>query len=183
MAKVTGPLMSLDASGGFASTLVFGKWKGRNTVRQLVTPSNPQTQSQENGRNAVRVVGTIQHWVNFALNKGSGRLVTDKTALIAKTPAGQAWNGYLSKLMIGTGGLAYTAASTAWAALSAGNKAAWETAAAALAPVLPSTFQTAAFGVAAPSTTHGEAWYRYQVALFNAGISPAPVAGTPPSYA
>jgi hypothetical protein len=106
MAKVTGPLMSLDASGGFASTLVFGKWKGRNTVRQLVTPSNPQTQSQENGRNAVRVVGTIQHWVNFALNKGSGRLVTDKTALIAKTPAGQAWNGYLSKFMIGTGGLA-----------------------------------------------------------------------------
>lgn len=182
MAKVTGPLMSMDASGGFGGTLVFGKWKGRNTVRQLVTPSNPQTLAQQIGRNAVRVVGTMQHWVNFAVTKGSGRLVKDKTLLKSVTPANQAWNGYLSKLMIGAGAIAYTAAGNAWAALSAPNKATWETAAGALSPVIPATYQTAALGVAAPSMTNGEAWYRYQTALYAAGIAPAPVAGVPPTY-
>ena len=46
MALTTGPLMSLDASGSIAGTLVFSKWKGRNYVRQLVTPSNPKSAKQ-----------------------------------------------------------------------------------------------------------------------------------------
>ena len=50
MAKVKGPLMSMEASGKFGGALVFGTWKGRPTVRQLVTPTNPQTQGQEDAR-------------------------------------------------------------------------------------------------------------------------------------
>jgi Family of unknown function (DUF6266) len=46
MAKVTGPLMSLDASGSIASTITFSKWKGRPYVRNLVKPSNPRTNAQ-----------------------------------------------------------------------------------------------------------------------------------------
>lgn len=46
MALTTAPLMSLDASGSVAKTIVFSKWKGRNYVRQHVTPSNPRTPSQ-----------------------------------------------------------------------------------------------------------------------------------------
>lgn len=46
MVKVAGPAMSLDASGSLASALVFSKWKGRNYVRQLVTPSNPKSGPQ-----------------------------------------------------------------------------------------------------------------------------------------
>lgn len=46
MAKVTGPLMSLEASGSIASTIVFSRWKGRPYVRQLVKPSNPKTPAQ-----------------------------------------------------------------------------------------------------------------------------------------
>lgn len=46
MAKVTGPLMSLDASGAFADTMVFAKWKGINYSRQYSVPSNPQTENQ-----------------------------------------------------------------------------------------------------------------------------------------
>lgn len=182
MAKVTGPLMSLDASGGFASTLVFGKWKGRNTVRQLVTPSNPQTANQEKGRNAVRAVGTMQHFANLTLLKGSARLVTDKIALMAGAPAGQAWNGWLSKLMIGAGAVAYDTATAAWAALSAPNKDAWNTAATSKTPSIPVTYQTAALGVAAPSMSAGEAFFRYQTALNAAGIAPAIVPATPPAY-
>lgn len=46
MARTTGPLMSMDASGSIAGTLTFSKWKGRNYVRQLVIPANPQTALQ-----------------------------------------------------------------------------------------------------------------------------------------
>jgi len=46
MVKVVGPLMSMDASGSLAKSMVFSKWKGRNYVRQLVTPSNPKTGGQ-----------------------------------------------------------------------------------------------------------------------------------------
>lgn len=38
--------MSVDASGKFGGAMVFGKWKGRNTVRKLVTPANPKAAKQ-----------------------------------------------------------------------------------------------------------------------------------------
>jgi hypothetical protein len=46
MAKVTGGMMSLEASGKFAGTMVFSRWKGRPYARLLVTPSNPNTPAQ-----------------------------------------------------------------------------------------------------------------------------------------
>jgi hypothetical protein len=46
MAKVSGPLLSMDASGTVANAFTFSKWKGRNYVRQRVIPSNPQTAAQ-----------------------------------------------------------------------------------------------------------------------------------------
>ena len=52
MAKPTGPLLSLDASGTIAETLTFSKWKGRNYIRQRVIPANPQSTEQTKTRNA-----------------------------------------------------------------------------------------------------------------------------------
>lgn len=46
MARVSGPLMSLDASGKFADTLVASIWKGRNYMRKYVIPANPKTAAQ-----------------------------------------------------------------------------------------------------------------------------------------
>lgn len=46
MAKVTGPLLSLDASGSVASTMTFSRWKGRNYVRQRVIPTYTNTTLQ-----------------------------------------------------------------------------------------------------------------------------------------
>lgn len=57
MAKLTGPLMSLDASGSVASTLTFAKWKGRPYVRQLVTPSNPRSPGQTANRAMLNFLG------------------------------------------------------------------------------------------------------------------------------
>jgi len=46
MAKLTGPLFSLDARGKLGSALVFIGWKGIKTVRQWLKPANPQSANQ-----------------------------------------------------------------------------------------------------------------------------------------
>jgi hypothetical protein len=38
MAKVTGPLISIEASVAFADTMVYAKWKGINYSRQYAIP-------------------------------------------------------------------------------------------------------------------------------------------------
>jgi hypothetical protein len=78
MAKVGGPLMSLEASGCVAGALTFAKWKGRQYVRQLVQPSNPQSAGQETARNAMRVAAAAQRFVNLSTELGAGRSVADK---------------------------------------------------------------------------------------------------------
>ena len=52
MAKVDGPLLSLDASGSVGGAMTFSKWKGRNYVRQKTKPANPQTAGQTTQRTA-----------------------------------------------------------------------------------------------------------------------------------
>jgi hypothetical protein len=46
MAKVTGPLMSLTASGTVGKTLTFSNWNGRAYVRNHVIPNNPKSALQ-----------------------------------------------------------------------------------------------------------------------------------------
>lgn len=48
--KVTAPLFSLDASGSIGGAIVASKWKGRNYMRRLVTPANPQSDGQTTNR-------------------------------------------------------------------------------------------------------------------------------------
>jgi hypothetical protein len=38
--------MSIDASGTFADTMVYAKWKGINYSRQYAIPGNPRTANQ-----------------------------------------------------------------------------------------------------------------------------------------
>lgn len=52
MAKITGPLLGLGASGSIAKTLVASKWKGRPYMRQHVIPANPKTVGQTQTRDA-----------------------------------------------------------------------------------------------------------------------------------
>lgn len=46
MAKVSGPLFSLEARGKIADALVFFPWKGLHVVRQWLVPSNPEFPDQ-----------------------------------------------------------------------------------------------------------------------------------------
>lgn len=50
MAKVKAPLMSFDARGQIAKSLVYLGWKGLKTVRQYVIPANPKSAGQQTQR-------------------------------------------------------------------------------------------------------------------------------------
>ncbi len=57
MAKVTGPLMSLDARGKLGKCLVFLGWKGIKTVRQWLKPANPKSADQGDVRLVIGGLG------------------------------------------------------------------------------------------------------------------------------
>jgi len=61
MAKVTGPLFSLSASGQIAKTLVFMKWKGIDDVRKYVIPANPNTAAQQAQRAFITAALAMWH--------------------------------------------------------------------------------------------------------------------------
>lgn len=64
MAKVTGPLFSMSASGSLAKTIVFAGWKGRPYVRKLVTPRNPKSGSQVGVRSMFKFLA--QEWAGIS---------------------------------------------------------------------------------------------------------------------
>jgi len=57
--KVTAPLFSLDASGSIGGAIVASKWKGRNYMRRLVTPSNPRSGPQMSNRGMMGFLSQI----------------------------------------------------------------------------------------------------------------------------
>jgi hypothetical protein len=183
MAKVSGPLMSMDASGKFAGTLVFTRWKGRPVVRQLVTPSNPQSAGQLTARNAVRVLAAGQHFANATALVRNGETLTDKAELITLAPSGQAWNGFLVKSGIGAGQVNYDAAGVAWAAIGAPAQADWDTAADALVPAMPAVTQDETGSTPNTTMSSGEVFFHYCYALYVAGAMAAVPGAVPPVYA
>lgn len=62
MAKVTGGLLSLGASGTIGKTLTASKWKGQPYMRQRVIPANPQTVEQTLTRDLFGTASNI--WKN-----------------------------------------------------------------------------------------------------------------------
>lgn len=59
MAKLTAPLLSMDARGALGKAMVFIGWKGIKSVRQYVVPANPQSTAQTTQR------GLMANCVNF----------------------------------------------------------------------------------------------------------------------
>ena len=181
MAKVSGPLMSMTASGSFASTLVFAQRLGKSVVRHLVTPANPQTAGQMKSRNAVAVAGGGQKFASASNGIGPLRAATDYDLLKAATPAGQTWNAFLVKCIIGKGGVNFAAAEAAWAVIAAGPQGTWTTAAGVLHPAILAVAQKAAGGAAAPAATAGNVWFHYQYGL-HVALGIAVPGATPPAY-
>lgn len=69
MALVTGPLMSMSASGTLASAIVFSTWKGKPYVRRHAIPANPRSGKQLGFRAMLRFLS--KYWASMpALQQG-----------------------------------------------------------------------------------------------------------------
>ncbi len=94
MAKATGPLYSLSASGKLANAMVYFTWKGINVVREWLIPSNPQSASQGDQRIIIggtgRSVGEIQPSTAFA----------QQLIDLGLIPGGQTKQSYMVKYIV-----------------------------------------------------------------------------------
>lgn len=92
MAKTTAPLLSFDASGSIAKTMVYSRWRGVPYARRYVIPQNPRTVAQTLTRDIFKtlsdiwkVSGTlaIAPWQTFTISKP----LTDRNAMMGKNIA------------------------------------------------------------------------------------------------
>ena len=180
MARVTGPLMSMEASGTIGKTLTFANWVGRQYVRRWTRPSNPQTADQMDQRNAFSVIGVGVSQANKCLqvNVSTGKI--DEQAIRDKTPSGMRWNGYIQKVLTGSGAAGYKAAKLAWDALF--NKGDWEIAANGLTPPVPSAPQYLEGGATDTAATPGEVLFIMNYGLYLIGARTTAPDSTPPTY-
>lgn len=106
MAKVSGPLLSLDARGKIGGAIVFSGWKGIQTVRQLVTPANPRSADQLVTRAKLAVAGKATKVTEYNSS------FADYMRTIA--PNGQSWASYIQKDLLGANFANINAAITAY---------------------------------------------------------------------
>lgn len=93
MAKLSGPMLSLDARGKFGNAIVFSGWKGIQTARQLVTPANPRSNDQMTSRTKLAVAGKATKVTEYNSS------FADFLRTVA--PNGQSWASYLQKEILG----------------------------------------------------------------------------------
>ncbi len=95
MAKVEGPLFSLEARGKIGDAIVYFPWKGRHVVRQWLKPTNPQSATQGYVRGAMKAIGKFISKI-LCIAKGSALdslLYADCTS---SADAGMNWNAWLA---------------------------------------------------------------------------------------
>lgn len=95
MAKVDGPLFSLEARGKVADAIVFFPWKGRHIVRQWLKPTNTKSTLQGYVRAALKAIGK---WVKKVGNKNDGDAQDSKVYqhCTSSAEAGLNWNAWIA---------------------------------------------------------------------------------------
>jgi len=80
MAKLNAPLMSFAASGKLAKSLVYATWKGIDTVRQYVVPSNPQTPAQQAQRSLLTMAVNLWRasWLSQEFRESWNKLASTR---------------------------------------------------------------------------------------------------------
>ena len=113
--KVTGPMMSLSASGTFGGILTASIWKGRPYMRQRVDPSNPSTAGQITVRKYLGSIAKAAHAVltSFLDAQGEGSQFFQDAR--DNAPAGQSWISWLQRYA----NPIYTSALAHWSELDA----------------------------------------------------------------
>ena len=107
MAKVSGPLFSLDARGSIGKAITFSFWKGINYVKNRVVPNNPNSALQQ----AIRSLIT-DATVAWKTGATVGAIDIDAAYKLAydTAAAGQAYSGFnlfIKQTVALNGGSAY----------------------------------------------------------------------------
>lgn len=117
MAKLVGPLFSLEARGKVGEALVYFPFKGRNVVRAWTIPTNPRDIDQQLIRQKLASIGKF---VSKIIRVTAVIVNGSKIYQLVKsdTPATQIWNAHLVKQSLDTlkSDAAFTALSAAIAA-------------------------------------------------------------------
>lgn len=182
MAKTTGPLFSLEASGTVGHTVTYSTWKGRPYVRRRVIPLNPYEAVQVQNRNRMRAMAEGMSFAKQTALFTTPPGVRDELAIRAITPDGFAWNGFLVQQGIGANHINYDAAAAAWTALTAPQKTAWDDAADILVPAILPVAQGDTGGGYTTSLTSGNVFFLYRYALYIMALVGLPGIA-PPTYA
>lgn len=87
MGKTTAPLLSFDAEGQIAKTLVYASWKGRSYARRYVIPANPNSAEQQLTRNTFRwLTALFKYYPGASLDAwqayADSNRITDRNAFI-----------------------------------------------------------------------------------------------------
>lgn len=124
MAKVTGPLFSLTASGSVGPVTISPR-RGQHVVREKVIPANPNTASQQTVRNKFQAVGKILARVAVTNLKITALTDTFEAHYRNLVTEGQVWNSVLSRRIMGAAFASFDADVTAYNALSMSIQDAW----------------------------------------------------------
>ena len=100
MAKVTGPLYSMGASGKLGNAIVFFPWKGLNVVREWLIPTNKKSTGQ--GDQRIMFGGTGRSVGEIYPNPGHTAVGAFAQQLIdlALIPGGQTKQSFLVKYIL-----------------------------------------------------------------------------------
>jgi len=96
MAKVDGPLLSLEARGKIADAIVFFPWKGRHAVRQWLKPANKKSTLQGYLRASLKSIGKVIAEILCIANKDAVDSAL-YSLCTAKAEAGMNWNAFLAR--------------------------------------------------------------------------------------
>lgn len=92
MAKTTAPLLSFDAAGTVAKSVVFAKWRGIPYSRRYVVPANPNSTEQQKTRGTFAMLSAMwkflgpiatASWDAFA----TGKPFTNRNSFIGQNTA------------------------------------------------------------------------------------------------
>ena len=181
MAKVSGPLFSESASGGYAGKVLFTKTNGKNYARKLVTSANKHTAEQYASRNYVRITAACQKWANSNTQINPALTVPDKQALMLITPPENTWNVFFFFIILGLNKASILDANDKWSYLGMSGPSNWNNAALALAVPFKSVKQTVAGGGPGSTLSAGYMFFVYAHGLYWAGLAPQYL-NTPPVY-
>ena len=86
MAKLRGPLMSMDARGQFGKMTVYGGWKGLKTARSYVIPANPKSTKQTAQRG--KMTAAVEAYKDAEINELDKAAYNIAASLEAKPMSG-----------------------------------------------------------------------------------------------